>query len=137
MIGRQRNQQDLFNYSINLDQRVRQDHPLRKVRELVDFSFVREEVARFYGQNGHESLDPEVLLKMMFLLFFDNLPSERELLKAIAERLDYLWFLGYGIDDPIPNHSSFQGSGALGCRGVRRPVCADGAAVRRGEAGGG
>ncbi|MHA3770694.1 IS1182 family transposase [Verrucomicrobiota bacterium sgz303538] len=105
MMGRQRSQQDLFSYRINLDHRVRQDHPLRKVRELVDFSFVREEVAHLYGHNGHESVDPEVLLKMMFLLFFDNLPSERELVKVIAERLDYLWFLGYGLDDPIPNHS--------------------------------
>jgi transposase len=105
MMGRQRSQHDLFSYRINLEHRVRLDHPLRKVRELVDFSFVREEVARFYGRNGNESVDPEVLLKMMFLLFFDNLPSERELVKVIAERLDYLWFLGYGLDDPIPNHS--------------------------------
>ncbi len=105
MMGRQRREQDLFSYRINLEHRVRQDHPLRKVRELVDFSFVREEVAHFYGRNGHESVDPEVLLKMMFLLFFDNLPSERELVKVIAERLDYLWFLGYGLDDPIPHHS--------------------------------
>lgn len=105
MMGRQRSEQDLFSYRINLDHRVRQDHPLRRVRELVDFSFVREEVAGFYGSNGHESVDPEVLLKMMFLLFFDALPSERELVKVIAERLDYLWFLGYGLDDPIPHHS--------------------------------
>lgn len=48
---------------------------------------MREEVARFHGRNGngHESRDPEVLLKMMFLLFFDHLPSERELVKKTAE----------------------------------------------------
>ncbi len=44
-------------------------------------------------------------MKMMFLLFFDDVASERELMKVIAERLDYLWFLGYGLDDEIPDHS--------------------------------
>ena len=38
-------------------------------------------------------------MKMMFLLFFDDVPSERELMKVIAERLDYPWFLGYGLAD--------------------------------------
>jgi len=105
MMGRQRSQHDLFSYRINLEHRIRKDHPLRKVQELVDFSFVREEVARFYGRNGNASVDPVVLLKMMFLLFFDNVASERELMKVIAERLDYLWFLGFGLDDELPNHS--------------------------------
>ena len=41
----------------------------------------------------------------MFLLFFDNVASERALMKIIAERMDYMWFLGYGLDDEIPNHS--------------------------------
>src|SRR5688572_27440586 len=42
---------------------------------------------------------------MMFLLFYDNVASERELMKIVAERLDYMWFLGYGLNDEIPNHS--------------------------------
>jgi hypothetical protein len=44
-------------------------------------------------------------MKMMFLLFYDNVASERELMNIIPERLDYLWFLGYGLDDEVPNHS--------------------------------
>jgi hypothetical protein len=42
---------------------------------------------------------------MMLLLFLDDIKSERELMRIIPERLDYLWFLGYGLDDQIPNHS--------------------------------
>jgi transposase len=42
---------------------------------------------------------------MMLLLFLDNVRSERELMRIIPERLDYMWFLGYGLDDTIPNHS--------------------------------
>jgi transposase len=98
-------QPELFSYRVNLEKRLRPDHPLRRVAQAVDFSFVRAEVADCYGINGHESVDPVILIKMMFLLFFDNVASERELVGVIAERLDYLWFLGYGLDDEIPNHS--------------------------------
>jgi IS5 family transposase len=44
-------------------------------------------------------------LKMMFLLFFDDIKSERELMEVIGERLDYLWFLDYGLDQKIPDYS--------------------------------
>jgi transposase len=66
---------------------------------------VREEVAHCYGTSGNESVDPEVILKMMFLLFFDDIASERELMEVIGERLDYLWFLDYALDEKVPDHS--------------------------------
>jgi len=105
MMGRHEPQKDLFSYHINLDKRVPEDHPLRQVAAKIDFEFVRPEVEKFYGTNGNVSIDPGVILKMMFLLFYDNVPSERELMKILAFRLDYLWFLGYGLDDEIPDHS--------------------------------
>src|SRR5437667_11295355 len=105
MMGEQKSEPQLFNYAVNLDKRVRSNHPLRRVKELIDFGFAREEVAHCYGDKGNVSVDPEVIMKMMFLLFFDNVASERELMKIIAERLDYLWFLGYGLEDEIPDHS--------------------------------
>ena len=104
-MGEQKSERELFSYAINLEKRVRSDHPLRRVARLIDFKFVRAEVAHCYGNNGQVSVDPEVIMKMMFLLFFDDVPSERELMKVIAERLDYLWFLGYGLEDEIPDHS--------------------------------
>lgn len=105
MMGRQADQKELFSYSVDLDKRVRSDNPLRAVASRIDFTFVRGEVEEFYGYNGNESVDPAVIMKMMFLLFFDNVASERELMRIIHERLDYMWFLGYGLDDEIPNHS--------------------------------
>lgn len=51
----------LFSYSVQLDKRVRPDHPLRQVVALIDFSFVRAETARFHGQNGNVSVDPAVI----------------------------------------------------------------------------
>ena len=105
MMGQQKSEPQLFNYAVNLEKRVRANHPLRRVKAAIDLSFVREEVAHCYGKNGNESVAPEVILKMMFLLFFDDIASERELMEVIGERLDYLWFLDYGLDEKVPDHS--------------------------------
>lgn len=105
MMGRHEPQKDLFSYNVDLDRRVRRNHRLRQIAGKVDFSFVREEVKELYGRNGNESIDPEIILKMIFLLFYDNVASERELMETIGERMDYMWFLGYGLNDRIPNHS--------------------------------
>ncbi len=104
-MGRQSEQKELFSYAVDLDRRVRSGNPLRRIRERIDFGFVREEVKGCYGYNGNVSEDPAVIVKMMFLLFYDDVASERELMRIIAERLDYLWFLGYGLDEEIPDHS--------------------------------
>jgi transposase len=105
MMGQHEGQKELFSYSIDLDRRVRADHPLRRAHAMVDFSFAREAVVHTYGRNGHVSVDPVVLLKLMFLLFSENVRSERELMRRLPERLDWLWFLGFGLEDKVPDHS--------------------------------
>ncbi len=105
MMGTHQPQSDLFNYQVNLEKRVRADHPLRRINSILDLSFVRPAVEPFYGKNGHVGTDPVILVKMMLLLFLDDVPSERELMAVISERLDYLWFLGYALDDEVPHHS--------------------------------
>jgi len=105
MMGTHQPQSELFNYQVNLEKRVRADHPLRRIDAILDLSFVRPAVEPFYGHNGHVGTDPVILVKMMLLLFLDDVPSERELMGVIPERLDYLWFLGYGLDDEVPHHS--------------------------------
>lgn len=105
MMGVRELQKEMFSYQVDLDKRVRRDNPLRAIQREVDFTFMRAQVADRYGGNGNVSEDPAVIAKMMFLLFYDDVPSERELMRIIPERLDYLWFLGYGLDDEIPDHS--------------------------------
>ena len=105
MMGTHIPQKELFTYSVDLDRRVQADHPLRRVHAMVDFTFARAVVAHTYGKNGNESVDPAVLVKLMFLLFHENVRSERELMRRLPERLDWLWFLGYGLDDEVPDHS--------------------------------
>jgi transposase len=105
-MGRQpKVQNKLFYTAVNLEQRVRKNHILRKVKSNIDFDFIYNEVKDKYGINGNESVAPPVILKMMLLLIFYNVRSERELVLTVAERIDWLWFLDYDIDDDIPNHS--------------------------------
>lgn len=95
----------LFYAGINLEKRIRKDHPLRKIDQFIDFDFVYKEVADKYGFNGNVSVAPPVILKLMLLLVFYNVRSERELMNTMSERLDWLWFLGYDLDTDIPDHS--------------------------------
>ena len=114
----QESESKLFHYEIILEKRVRSNNPLRAIAKAIDFGFVREEVKGFYGKKGHESEDPIVIMKLMLLLFLDDHASERELMRVVGERLDYLWFLGMGLEDEAPTpgrqrgiHAQQNGSG--------------------------
>lgn len=95
----------LFYTNINLEKRVRANHPLRRIDQLIDFDFTYNDVADKYGNNGQVSVPPPVILKLMLLLLFYNVRSERELMTTLPERLDWLWFLGFDFDSNIPDHS--------------------------------
>ncbi len=107
MMGRQAKGQQvkMFYPGFSLEQRVRSDHPLRKINELIDFDFTYKEVADSYGANGNVSVPPPVILKLMLLLVLYNVRSERELMATIPERIDWTWFLGLDLAEPIPDHS--------------------------------
>lgn len=99
-------QPKLFYYhQINLEQRVPQNHLLRKIQAQIDFDFIYAEVQDSYGGNGNVSVPPPVILKMLLLLVLYNVRSERELMDTIPFRLDWLWFLGYDLDSEVPDHS--------------------------------
>jgi transposase len=122
MMGRQNDyQHKLFINGFNFDKRVRKDHVLRKISENIDFDFIYKEVEDTYGINGNTSVPPPVILKMMLLFFLYDIRSERELMQIIPERLDWLWFLGYDLEDEIPNHSVLSKARARwGARAFKR-----------------
>jgi len=95
----------LFYTGVNLADRIPPNHPLRLIKETIPFSLVRNRVANCYGCNGHESLDPALILKLLFLLFYQNVRSERELMRQLPYRMDWLWFCDLDLDDSIPDHS--------------------------------
>jgi transposase len=104
-MGFQQAQSSLFYVGIDKDKRVRANHPLRRINQLIDFDFSYKEVREHYGNNGNVSVPPPIILKLMLLLILYNVRSERELIDTVPERIDWLWFLGYDLDSEIPNHS--------------------------------
>jgi hypothetical protein len=84
-MGKRDPQKPLWSYETNLDKRVRSDHPLRRINQVLDLGFVRPEAAKFYGTKGAVSEDPVVIIKMLLLLFLDSVPNERELIRIIPD----------------------------------------------------
>jgi Transposase domain (DUF772) len=77
----------------------------------LDLSFVRQAVAHTSGRRGNKSVPPEVIMRMMLLLFLDDIRSERELMRIIPERLDYdgSWVMDWMTRFPIIHPSRIRG----------------------------
>lgn len=92
-----------------LDEFVEQGHLLRKIQETIDFDFIYDLVAPLYAENqGRPSIDPVVLFKMSLLQFLYGIRSEERLVDEVRYNLAYRWFLGYGLRDSIPDHSTIS-----------------------------
>ncbi len=100
---------DLFSY-IDLEARVRRDHPLRVIREVANaaLSMLSEEFAVLYARIGRPSIAPERLLRAMLLQAFYSIRSERQLMERLEYDLLFRWFVGLGVDDRVWDHSTFS-----------------------------
>lgn len=99
----------LFSY-VDLEARVRQDHPLRPIREIADaaLSDLSADFAALYPPRlGRPSIPPERLLRAMLLQAFYGIRSERQLMERMEFDLLFRWFVGLGVDDVAWDHSSF------------------------------
>jgi transposase len=104
MLGTKAYQEKMF-YNFSLSERVPQDHFLRKVAKVVNWSFVRKLVKPYYSYRGQPSVDSMVLFKMMLIGYFYGITSERRLMEETSLNMAFMWYLGYDLDEPIPNHS--------------------------------
>jgi transposase len=100
---------ELFSY-IDLEQRVRWDHPLRAIRSLTDTALeaLSADFAALYSGMGRPSIAPEMLLRAMLLQAFYSVRSERQLVERLEFDLLFRWFVGIGVDDPVWDHSTFS-----------------------------
>ncbi|PBB29564.1 IS5 family transposase [Mesorhizobium sp. WSM3868] len=99
----------LFSY-VDLEERVRRDHPLRVIREIVNAALVEmdSDFAVLYPPGlGRPSIAPERLLRAMLLQAFYGIRSERQLMERMEFDLLFRWFVGLGVDEPAWDHSSF------------------------------
>jgi transposase len=109
MRGSDKRPGELFSY-VDLEQRVRADHPLRVIRELTDTALeaLSGDFAALYSGLGRPSIAPEILLRAMLLQAFYSGRSERQLMERLEFDLLFRWFVGIGIDDPVWDHSTFS-----------------------------
>jgi transposase len=98
-----------FSY-IDLEARVRAEHPLRSIREIANTALaaLSGDFEALYSGLGRPSIPPEKLLRAMLLQAFYSVRSERQLMERIEFDLLFRWFVGIGIDDPVWDHSSFS-----------------------------
>jgi transposase len=104
MGSKQRHFAPLINAS--LEDLVPVDHFYRHLEKSLDLSFVREFVQETYASKGRPSIDPVVFFKLQLVMFFEDIRSERLLMRHAADRLSVLWYLGYDLGEPLPDHSS-------------------------------
>jgi transposase len=107
MLGHRTKRFKLFNAS-NLDALVPADHFYRQLEEKLDLSFVRAMVRDHYEEIGHPSIDPVVFFKLHLIAFFERIASERQLMETAHLNLAHRWYLGYDLDDALPDHSSLS-----------------------------
>jgi transposase len=100
---------ELFSY-VDLEARVRADHPLRSIRSIVNeaLSALEREFAALYARIGRPSIPPEKLLRAMLLQAFYSIRSERQLMERLEYDLLFRWFVGIGIDAAAWDHSTFS-----------------------------
>src|ERR1700675_763498 len=102
MRGHDEVQDGMFSY-ISTEQRVPADHPLRRVRALVDAALqqMSPQFSELYACNGRPSVAPEKLLRALLLQFFYSVRSERLLLEQLQYNLLFRWFVGLSTDDAV------------------------------------
>lgn len=108
MMGQQAgNQQRLF-YSFNLEEHVPADHLLRGIDRFLDLSALRRELTDFYSRTGRPSIDPELMVRMLIVGYCFGIRSERRLCEEVHLNLAYRWFCRLGLEDQVPDHSTFS-----------------------------
>src|SRR5258707_6416481 len=98
----------LFSY-IDLEERVRADHPLRVIRQIANAALkaLSGEFAKLYSPIGRESIPPERLMRALLLQAFYSIRSERQLVERIDYDLLFRWFVGLGIEDAVWDATTF------------------------------
>ena len=94
---------------VTLDSLVPKDHLLRKIDAVIDFSFIHDRVAGLYcADNGRPPLDPTCMFKALFIGYLFGIRSERRLCEEVHLNLAYRWFCRLGLEDRVPDHSTFS-----------------------------
>src|SRR5262245_44273517 len=108
MMGEKSGSQGQLFYQFNLDDAVPADHLLRKIDAALDLSDLRAQLAPYYSRIGRPSIDPDLMIRMLIVGYCYGIRSERRLCEEVQLNLAYRWFCRLGIEDAVPDHSTFS-----------------------------
>lgn len=108
MMGQLAADQNALFYDFNLEQRIPDNHLLRKIDQFLDFDQIRSDLHSFYSHTGRPSIDPELMIRVLLVGYCYGIRSERRLCEEVDFNLAYRWFCRLGLEDVIPDHSTFS-----------------------------
>src|SRR5436190_2907980 len=89
-------------------------HPFyKRLSQLLDGEkfdeFCEQECAKFYADsNGRPSLTPGTYFRLLLVGYFEGIDSERGIAWRVADSLGLRQFLGFGLDEETPDHSTIS-----------------------------
>jgi transposase len=92
--------------TVSLDELVPASHFYRHLEATLDLGFVRDWAEERYAERGRPGIDPVVFFKLQLIMFFEGIRSERQLNETASLNLAHRWYLGYALDEELPDHSS-------------------------------
>ena len=109
-MGRQAGDQSQLFYFFNLDERVPARHLLRRINPIATrvLGYLRGKLQPFYSEIGRPSIDPELMMLMLMVGYCYGIRFERKLCEEVELNLAYRWFCRLGLDDKVPDHSTFS-----------------------------
>src|SRR5690242_4198102 len=108
MMGHRQVEQAALFYEFSLERHVPADHLLRSIDRFVELGEVRQELAPFYSSIGRPSINPELMIRMLIVGYCYGIRSERRLCEEVHLNLAYRWFCRLGLEDAVPDHSTFS-----------------------------
>jgi len=108
MMGHQTGGHGKLFYSFNLEDHVPQKHMLRGIDRFLDLNDLRQHLAPLYSHTGRPSIDPELMIRMLIIGYSFGIRSERRLCEEVHLNLAYRWFCRLGLEDAVPDHSTFS-----------------------------
>jgi transposase len=108
MMGQSGGDQNRLFYSFKLEDHVPATHLLRGIDKFLDLTDLRAYLAPFYSHTGRPSTDPELMMRMLIIGYCFGIRSERRLCEEVHLNLAYRWFCRLGLEDTVPEHSTFS-----------------------------
>jgi transposase len=107
MMGDSDPQRALF-YQLSLESFVPREHPLRRIRPLIDDRAIRRACRRLYSTIGRPSIPPEQLFLALVGGYLLGIPSDRKLVMELQCNMALRWFVGLDLDKDAWDASTFS-----------------------------